>query len=575
MMAMQHDGGGGGSVFGARTQREIQVTIASADRPVIATHENTWADVAKRATELRTEVQRRLNSLLDEDGWTGPGADAFRRVITSDLLDVLATQAAAARALAGKVGTLNQSLTQTTAVAEHNDVPWDQDVQWQVVWHRPDQTFFGWLDEVFTGDDDDLERRTAEQPYELLNGQQALLKQIPKQQWETMLQQTPISNATPVYQATQFPVSAQTHRFDRLMEQLGMNATPRGAVSAAASATNTALGGYAPPEVEYATFADGSTALQRTQGTIPGTSSYRPNAVPPYYQQSASPIPSTGSGLPSSNGSPYAPTPASPPEAGTPRPGNAMSPTPGFDSSGHQSGPTLDSRPGSQNSGPGLGPSALDPGPAYGPGTSGAGVPGGAQLPGTPGGIAAGPASGPAPVPSTFSNQPSAGTTMPASLPGSSAPGMMPPMLGAGPGSAGAKRGTSGRSPLLPDDLLKDPATISNRVTARSGPGGVPTGPLGPTAPTNTAGTAGLRGGGGTFLMGPGGRPMVSPGNVGGLAGPGGSPAGGGAGGGMAPMMPMTGRGNGKKSESKNQYQSWLEEDTDVWTDQPRPARDR
>ncbi|OYO25012.1 hypothetical protein CGZ93_00645 [Enemella dayhoffiae] len=568
-MRMMTDGGGSSSNYALNTQREIMAIIGSPDSTALDRAETMWRDTAASARDIRGLIQKRLNDLTGEHGWTGPGATAYRNAIKRDLLDPLEAYAQQAQQNADALKPVNQAISSATGAALVNDIPWDRDTNWQVNRKEVDQSLWGKVDEFVTGKDEDFEKAKSEAPYLVVNGQKQTVDTVDHTHWETLLQIYPqLSQRTPVFQATDNQVSPQVHRFDQLMEALTLNSGQVSTVRGRADAVDTQLGQYAPA---HDGGDDPGSQKQGDLGKLPGNPT-DPGKLPgnptdpgklPGNPTDRGKLPGNptdpgtnpGSGLPNENGpgNPTGPTPNLP----DPNPTNPHHPTnphPGWPES-----PIANEGPGQRPTHPDPsvirpgGPDPMPPGSLRDPAEISSNLPTGTEAaslnnPGAAAGLSnlgAGPGLGGQGINSGSGIVPPMAPPMgPMGAPGSGGPGAMgrPGLGGLGAGAPGSG-GPGGPG-----------------VGGKGGPGAG-----GPGTGGNPLGGRS----GNSFGIGPNGRGMVNPGSVGPLAGPHGSGApGSGSGLPGAPGMPMGNRKNDKKdSEETKKYNSWLEEDEDVWLD--------
>ncbi|GAB3625022.1 hypothetical protein GCM10027418_31090 [Mariniluteicoccus endophyticus] len=558
-MMIADDGGSGGPItYHGHTQREILAAIGSVDAYSVDHAETVWRDAAASLREINELIEQRLKALLDEkEGWRGDGADIFRAVITADLLNGTERISRAADANAAALEPVNRQVGQAMVSALMNDIPWDNDTQWRVDREHQDQTLFGKVDEFVTGDDDDLQNRQKNAAYVVLDGANGQRARREKPDWEALQSSTPIVPPPSIFTKTETPVTQYTHYFDRMMEGLGLNSTPRENVRASAQSANTAMTDFTPTILEEPKFVKNDVTGRNTRptefeapvrpdfGSSSRADSYRP------------PLPS---GSPTGEDR-Y----AGDDRLGSYQPRPSDSPAPESDERLGYGGPDLGGPGGHGGSGgpvgggsphvPDLG-SEPHPGwaddasklPVDEPGTRAAGVD---TMPrGT----------GPTITPSLNPNGPGApGLSGPTTTGGPLGPGVRPGLItpnapglngpGNGPGTSGP-----GRS-YTPGSRLGGTGTNGSPQGGRPGQGPFPTkaGQGGPGGPGMRGGASGPFSGrsGSSFSMGPNGKGIVNPGNVGPMAG-----------------SPMGGRGSGTRDEEKRVgHQSWLEEDGDVWFD--------
>ncbi|OYO01844.1 hypothetical protein CGZ97_15600 [Enemella evansiae] len=582
---MMLDGGGSSSAYSLYTQREIMAVIGSLDSTALDRTERMWRDTASAAREIHGLVRKRLDDLTGPGGWTGPGAEAYRNSIKRDVLDKLEAYAADATRNADALAPVNQSVSSSIGAALLNDIPWDRDTNWEVTRKEVEQSLFGKVDEIFTGEDEDYEKAKEQAPYLVLNGQRNTLDSVEPKRWETLLTVYPQQQQSPqIFRQTDTPVTPQVHRFDQLMEALGLNSNQVQTVRTRADSVDEQLQRYQPTDQQH------PDDDRRTRAPGSGTNDPTPNST-----GTGPSAPSTNTAPPSTNNlNPSGP--GGPNELGPGKPGGPSLPG----GPGGPSGPGGPGGPGGPN-GPGQ-PGGPFPGGTH-PGTPGGpGFPGGPELPGGPGGSGF-PGGDPGDL----------GIGGPGGLPGGGAPGgggsgldpaelsnNLPGTESAGlltaPGSAAGMSNLGG--PGVPGlgtpgaGGVGGPAiNVGSGVvpTMGMGPGGLGSGGLGNSGLGGTGNGLGRGGAGGpgaggnplagrsgnSFGIGPNGKGIVNPGSVGPVAGPGGAaggPGGGAPGAGTAPGgMPMGGRRNDRKDEEKdeNPYNSWLEEDEDVWFDDP------
>lgn len=504
------DGGGGGSQYGSGTQRENMAFIASTQLQDLEDARHDWKDTARRAGETADLVERRLAGLTDEGGWTGPGADTYRAMIEVDLIQPLREYEQTARRNAEIYTPLIQSVRKAQQTAVANNIPWDVDTRWRVQAKEIDQSLFSMVEEAIQGEDEDYEKAKANAPREIKRGNDALVKSVPKPEWDANQAMNPLVSPPAVFSRVSAPVTPEQHRFDRLMETESLNSAPKSSVVAAASGINDELASFSPaPVPRYE--ATGREYRRQPVDTDAGDGSSTGSTGP------------TGPG-PTSPG-PTGPTGPGPTGPTGPGPGDPTVPGPGDPHPGGPTGP-----------GPG-GPGTVPTGPT-GPGASGIGGPGGGLgaspvVPGTSaagvGAIGAPPSAAP-----TMGAMPSVPTGAPGGAAGLGGLGALP-MATPGGGAPGTSFSMASGRPVL--------SAGSHGPLALSGPGGAGSGADGPGG----RGGAGGSGAGGTSAGGSGAHGAGA-----GQAGAGG---------------PMGARrsGDSEDEETTELDGTWLEEDESVW----------
>ena len=597
-----------GNLDTSYTQRQGLARIGSVARTSLSDSETAWRETASAAQDVARLIRERLDSLLGPEGWSGRGADAFRSMLDDDLLAHLDAYAESAEAMAENLKPITSSADSAAETASSNDVPWDVDVAWSVERVDPERSFWGHVDEFFTGDDDAYEEAKENAPYNVLNGGRSVVREVEKNTWEQIRAQSQAAAMPAEYAATGTPVSSEVNQFDHAMESLGLNNAQRSAVQAAASDTDAQLAAFKPAEIKEFSFRGGRYAAETPTGVAPDVA---PSSVTP----SASGGSPTGtSPIPASAGNGFGDEPGTAlPGAGGPStdlPGTngpglngpgLNSPglnSPGLNSPGLNSpglnGPGMNDT-GPQVSGPemdvpsafgpdatvpgGMPPGVSNPDPSISPGTSIS--PGNDTLPGVdldhdgprdpqkigvpPTTVEAGVPTAPTgPMPGTISpNGPLVGTPHPITGPGAGAPTLTPGVPGLTPLSSGGamSHGGMGTAPK-PHAMGGHPASVRGAQGSSFGGSGA-----GTRVGGSGAGVSPVAGRGTSFTTGPLGRGIVNPGMVGPMAGPGGAPGGIGGAGAGAPMAPMGARGGGRNTEEKSQTRvnNWLEEDQETW----------
>ena len=256
------DGGGGGSNLHGRTQRELLAYVASPALNTLDDAHDMWDDVASRAGQIRELIVQRLDRLTAEGGWTGAGAEAYRTMITDDLLRHLTSLEDTAKDYATKLNPVTGAVSSSRRTAEQNNIPWDVETTWQTRRQHVDQTLWGKVDEFFTGDDDAYEEAKANAPTEIVNGSGSIVKTVPKPEWDTALTANPESPVPSIYQAVSASVTSSTHRFDRLMEWVHLNDSAHGNVQSAALSVESAMSDYRPDEFPTFEYRGGAYSQQ-------------------------------------------------------------------------------------------------------------------------------------------------------------------------------------------------------------------------------------------------------------------------------------------------------------------------
>lgn len=548
------DGGGGGSALAGRTQRELMAFVASPNLTALDAAHEMWTSVSTRAGRIRDLIMQRLDQLTAEDGWTGPGAEAYRDMISHDLLQHLTVLEEQAQKYAANLTPVTGAVSSSHRTAENNNIPWDVATTWHTRKQDVSQTFWGKVDEIFTGDDDAYLEAQANAPTEIVNGGGAIVKTVPKPEWDVALAANPVRRAPSIFAAVSAPVSSQTHQFDRLMEWVNLNTGPRNNVYQSATQVESSLSGYRAepfPSFEYRGGAYSAISVDSGAPTAPGSSSGSGGTT------------GTGTGSPISGSTATGTATAGTTTAGgTTGEGTATggggSPVSGGSSTGSSTGSAIGSTTGTGSagsatgtgaSGPGSSPSTVYTGPVSGvigettPGGGATG--GGGTVPGGGGGSA---------------------SVIGLTAPGTTAAGVSG--IGA-PGSAPA-----GPAAVMTGSPAANPGGIGSAAGA----------PLGATAMGGTAmggaGTAGMTGRmaggapGTSFQMGANGKATINPGSTGSIAGTGsgdGAGRGGGTGSGTgtgAAGAPPAGRRRDqrdKDTEADPADGVWLEEEDSVW----------
>ena len=562
-----------GTVDSGYTQRLGLARIGSVARTPLADSEKAWRETSESAKDIAQLIRDRLNSLLGDSGWTGRGADKFRTVVDNDLLKSLDDYAEHADRMAEALKPVNQSADDASATAESNDIPWDVDTLWSVQQSDPDRTFWGRVDEFITGDDDGYEEAKKNAPYHVLNGGGSVMKEVPKDLWESVLAQTASAPMPPEFHEAGVSVSNEVNRFDHALESLNINMMEKANVQSAENSVETCLSEYAPEPMQQMQFSGGQFAGDGGgNATVPA-----PGAGP-----DASAPGGTGSGGGTPVGVPGGPSASGGPEAHAP--GADATVTPDIDQVSNEAGPDV------QNQDPSFDAAGPDQHGPIGPNPGGP-IPGGPDFA--------------APSPE-MTDGPSIEVDQDWDLPSDSASMRDPQKIGLPPTTVEAGVAPTTHAPM-PGNITPSGPMVGSPQALPGPHAGAPTltpmgagAPLGGGAPMGgaapMAGGAPMRGGagsmggampttrgmgapggmgapmggrGGSFSAGPLGRGLVNPGNVGPMAGPGGSAAGaaGGQAGGMG-GMPMTGRGNNGRKEEKTsdiRVNNWLEEDTETW----------
>ena len=582
-----------GNLDTSYTQRQGLARIGSVARTSLSDSETAWRETASAAQDVARLIRERLDSLLGPEGWSGRGADAFRSMLDDDLLAHLDAYAESAEAMAENLKPITSSADSAAETASSNDVPWDVDVAWSVERVDPERSFWGHVDEFFTGDDDAYEEAKENAPYNVLNGGRSVVREVEKNAWEQIRAQSQAAAMPAEYAATGTPVSSEVNQFDHAMESLGLNNAQRSAVQAAASDTDAQLAAFKPTEIKEFSFRGGRYAAETPTGVAPDVA---PSSVTPSASGGSptgtSPIPAPagngfgdepGTALPGADG-PNTDLPGTNgPDLNGPGLNGPGLNGPGMNDTGPQvSGPEMDV-PGAF--GPdatvpgGMPPGVSNPDPSISPGTSIS--PGNDTLPGVdldhdgprdpqkigvpPTTVEAGVPTAPTgPMPGTISpNGPLVGTPHPITGPGAGAPTLTPGVPGLTPLPSGGavSHGRTGTTPQ-PHAMGGHPASVRGAQGSSFGGSGA-----GTRVGGSGAGTSPVAGRGTSFTAGPLGRGIVNPGMVGPMAGPGGAPGGIGGAGAGAPMAPMGARGGGRNTEEKSQTRvnNWLEEDQETW----------
>ncbi|MVA74811.1 hypothetical protein GC722_01995 [Auraticoccus sp. F435] len=527
------DGGGGGSQYSRGTQRENMAYIASTQLSDLERAQRDWERTAEQATDVADVVVRRLDQLTAPEGWTGTGAEAYRSMILHDLVQPLRDYAEVARRNAQAYQPLIEAVTSAHATAVHNNIPWDVDTKWFVSRKEVEQGLFSKIEEAVQGEDEDYEKAKANAPYEIKRGNQALVKSVPKEQWQLNETINPLTAPPSVFGRVGTAVTAEQHRFDRMMETEQLNTSVRSNVRSAAAGIDTELASFEPAPVQQPAFRGGRYKAPTPGGDTPGGPGSGPSG------------PGSGPG----GAYPQGPGPSGP----------------GGDGPGGGDGPQLQGPRGPEVPGPGShtpvgsgpdaptgpdGPVPGAPGPGTGPGAGpGGGAPGGPSLTSPPdagpGGIG-GPQGSPGAVPAAEGTSAAGVTAIGAPAPAAPAAGSLPPV------TTGAPSGASGVGGLgaLP---MATPGGGAPGTSFSVGPGG---------KPLLSAGSHGSLPG----SAGPGG-----PGGPGAAGGPGGGSsatgaAGSGAAGGPGGVAPVARRSHDGEEEQETELEgTWLEEEESVW----------
>lgn len=561
-----------GNLDTSYTQRQGLARIGSVARTSLSDSETAWRETASAAQDVARLIRERLDSLLGPEGWSGRGADAFRSMLDDDLLAHLDAYAESAEAMAENLKPITSSADSAAETASSNDVPWDVDVAWSVERVDPERSFWGHVDEFFTGDDDAYEEAKENAPYNVLNGGRSVVREVEKNAWEQIRAQSQAAAMPAEYAATGTPVSSEVNQFDHAMESLGLNNAQRSAVQAAASDTDAQLAAFKPAEIKEFSFRGGRYAAETPTGVAPDVA---PSSVAP----SASGGSPTGtSPIPASAGNGFGDEPGTAlPGAGGPSTDLPGTNGPGLNSPG-MNGPGMNDT-GPQVSGPemdapgALGPDATVPGgmppgvsnpdPSISPGTSIS--PGNDTLPGVdldhdgprdpqkigvpPTTVEAGVPTAPTgPMPGTISpNGPLVGTPHPITGPGAGAPTLTPGVPGLTPLSSGGAmpHGGTGTTPQ-PHAMGGHPASVQGAQGSSFGESGAGTrvgGPgFGNTAHGNSGPGSGLGNAAGRGHLPGGSGSSTGPGTAA-IKGPLVGGSGTGFGGSGAGASPVAGRG--------------------------------
>ncbi|MGJ3508248.1 WXG100 family type VII secretion target [Enemella sp. A6] len=529
-----HDGGGGSNLYG-RTQRELLAYVASPALNTLDEAHDMWKDVSTRAGQIRELIIQRLDRLTAEGGWTGAGAEAYRTMITDDLVRHLTALEDTADDYAKKLSPVTGAISTSWRTAEQNNIPWDVQTQWKTRRQHVDQSIFGKFDEFFTGEDEAYEEAKANAPTEVVDGNEAIVKTVPKPEWDSALAANPDLPPPLIFQAVSSPVTRLTHQFDRLLEWVHLNDTPHSNVQGAALSVETAMSDYQPDDFPTFEYRGGAYSEKQTDTPAP------PAPTPP------------GGGGGSGGGGGGSTTPpggggggdTTPPGGGG---GGGGSTTPPGGGGGGGGGPVpmpppggpIDDPPGGWVGPPPEGPIVEVPivdDPPRGPIIEAPEVP----IVEPPGGI----------------GDPPGGPIEPPGGPiGERDPGTSPAGLGGIGGPVGSPAPTGAV-------MTGSPAPQPGGIGAMGSP--MAAGMMGGGAMAGSPGTS--------FQVNGAGRATVNPGSTGNIAGSGsgGDGAGRGGGSGMGGGAPMAGRRQNQRKDEEEEVDEtegvWLEEEESVWGD--------
>ncbi|MDN5726833.1 MAG: hypothetical protein L0G99_13030, partial [Propionibacteriales bacterium] len=274
---------------GRDTHRELITFVASMSSIELERARTTWADSAKKVQQVADLIEQRLNALTGPDGWTGAGAEQFAKTIRKDLVDNLRAYALRAGGLspqgtqekshANDIRQIQDAVAASIESAANNNIPWDVETKWNIKQKDVEQGILSKIDELVTGKDEEYEKAKKDAPYEVLNGSAAVVKNVPKPEFEVIDNSIPDQVSSPVYQQAKLPIDSNTQRFDKICEALSIGSAEKQQVYGKVVGVETALAAYAPatatkgqftdtnPEVGNAGKVDGGNPDGRTSGS--------------------------------------------------------------------------------------------------------------------------------------------------------------------------------------------------------------------------------------------------------------------------------------------------------------------
>lgn len=261
MAAMQHDGGGGGgSSHSLATQRELNALLSLSDSTGVRQMAGRWSSTGRRAHQIADLIEAKLADLTAEGGWTGSGATAFAEAIRSDALAPLRNYARRAAGVtdqgeqnvshAKDLEPIAEAISGANQTASQNNIPWDVDTRWDARQKDVEQSLLSKIDELLTGQDEAYEKAKANSPYEIVNGNEQVVKQVAKTEFEPIESSIPAAPASRYFDKAQVCVDPTVMRFDLLMRRLDIGTAPRQSVQNGVDGVESALRSYAPQQTE-------------------------------------------------------------------------------------------------------------------------------------------------------------------------------------------------------------------------------------------------------------------------------------------------------------------------------------
>ena len=275
-----HDGGGGGSYYTLRTHRELNAYVASASTIDLDRLRRNWDDSGRNAHQMADLIEAKLAKLTAAGGWTGPGAEAFANTIRKELVANLRDYARRAGGYtpegeqnvshAHDLEVISEAVSGSYSAANSHNIPWDVDTTWNVRQKHVDQSLFSHIEEAVTGEDEDYEKAKKNAPYEVVNGGNSVVKEVPKPQYEPIESSVPPNPSSTVYEATNTSVAPTVKRFDLILERLGLGEGPKQHVYTAVNNVHSVLSSYAPEQVTEADTTDKGTSTGAGATNGPG-----------------------------------------------------------------------------------------------------------------------------------------------------------------------------------------------------------------------------------------------------------------------------------------------------------------
>ncbi|HLQ82109.1 MAG TPA: hypothetical protein VK103_01125 [Bacillota bacterium] len=275
-----HDGGGGGSYYTLRTHRELNAYVASASTIDLDRLRRNWDDSGRNAHQMADLIEAKLAKLTAAGGWTGPGAEAFANTIRKELVANLRDYARRAGGYtpegeqnvshAHDLEVISEAVSGSYSAANSHNIPWDVDTTWNVRQKHVDQSLFSHIEEAVTGEDEDYEKAKKNAPYEIVNGGNSVVKEVPKPQYEPIESSVPPNPSSTVYEATNTSVAPTVKRFDLILERLGLGEGPKQHVYTAVNNVHSVLSSYAPEQVTEADTTDKGTSTGAGATNGPG-----------------------------------------------------------------------------------------------------------------------------------------------------------------------------------------------------------------------------------------------------------------------------------------------------------------